>query len=155
MYYAELVSFFAGSLKSRDAAQDVVQEAYARVLALQQDGTAVRNLRAMLYRVGKNVVVDDLRRRGTEARMLESLAIVQPSQAPTTEQQVQARQEIASFVARLEAMPRKRREAFILVRIHGCTYAEAAECMGISRDAVDQHLVRAVMDLAHFREEKA
>ena len=79
MYYAELVSFFAGSLKSRDAAQDVVQEAYARVLALQQDGTAVRNLRAMLYRVGKNVVVDDLRRRGTEARMLESLAIVQPS----------------------------------------------------------------------------
>lgn len=148
LYYVELVNFFARSLHSRDAAQDVVQEAYARVLALQHNGKAVQNLRALLYRIGKNVLIDGARHRESEARMLESLSVLKASHAPSAEQQIEARQQIECFVRRLEAMPRKRREAFVWVRIYGCSYAEAAQHMGLSREAVDQHLVRAVMDLA-------
>ncbi|MEG1455609.1 MAG: sigma-70 region 4 domain-containing protein [Comamonas sp.] len=48
-------------------------------------------------------------------------------------------------------MPRKRREAFILVRIYGCSYAEAAAHMGVSVDAIDRHVVRAVMDCMRLK----
>lgn len=58
-YYAELVSFFARSLNSRDAAADVVQESYARVFAMQSQDLAIRDLRALLFRTGKNIVIDD------------------------------------------------------------------------------------------------
>lgn len=35
-YYRELLNYFSRQVKDRDAAVDIVQEAYARVLAVQQ-----------------------------------------------------------------------------------------------------------------------
>lgn len=149
--YAELVHFFSRSLNDRDAARDVVQEAFARLLALQAQGTPVANDRALLYRMGKNLVVDDARRRAAEDRMLQTLALVGPDSAPSVEQQVDARQRLERLMVRLAAMPRKRREAFILVRIHGYSYAEAGNFMGLTASAVDRHVVRAVFDCVRHR----
>lgn len=83
--------------------------------------------------------------------MLQTLALVGSDCAPSVEQQVVARQQLERLIARLSAMPRKRREAFVLVRIHGYSYAEAAAHMGVSPAAVDQHVVRAVFDCIRFR----
>ena len=145
-YYAELVSFFARSLNSRDAAADVVQESYARVFAMQSRELAVRDLRALLFRTGKNIVIDDARRRAAEARMLETLAVVGADEAPSAERQVQGRQQLVLLSRRLQAMPRKRREVFVLVRIYGFSHAEAAAHMNISEAAIEKHVVRAVCD---------
>ena len=145
-YYAELVSFFARSLNSRDAAADVVQESYARVFAMQSRELAVRDLRALLFRTGKNIVIDDARRRAAEARMLETLAVVGADEAPSAERQVQGRQQLVLLSRRLQAMPRKRREVFVLVRIYGFSHAEAAAHMDISIASVEKHVVRAVCD---------
>nr|WP_301184116.1 sigma-70 family RNA polymerase sigma factor [Comamonas thiooxydans] len=145
-YYAELVSFFARSLNSRDAAADVVQESYARVFAMQSRELAVRDLRALLFRTGKNIVIDDARRRAAEARMLETLAVVGADEVPSAERQVQGRQQLVLLSRRLQAMPRKRREVFVLVRIYGFSHAEAAAHMNISEAAIEKHVVRAVCD---------
>lgn len=145
-YYAELVSFFARSLNSRDAAADVVQESYSRVFAMQSREIAVRDLRALLFRTGKNIVIDDARRRAAEARMLETLAVVGAEEAPSVERQVQGRQQLVLLSRRLQAMPRKRREVFVLVRIYGFSHAEAAAHMNISEAAIEKHVVRAVCD---------
>lgn len=149
--YAELVHFFSRSLNDRDAARDVVQEAFARLLALQARDTAVSDDRALLYRIGKNLVVDGARRRAAEERMLQTLALVGRDSAPTVEQQVDARQQLERLMARLAVMPRKRREAFVLVRIYGYSYAEAGTFMGLAPTAVDRHVVRAVLDCMRHR----
>jgi RNA polymerase sigma-70 factor (ECF subfamily) len=144
-YYAELVSFFARSLNSRDAAADVVQESYARVFAMQSRELAVRDLRALLFRTGKNIVIDDARRR------CRSPHAGDPGggggdEAPSAERQVQGRQQLVLLSRRLQAMPRKRREVFVLVRIYGFSHAEAAAHMNISEAAIEKHVVRAVCD---------
>lgn len=100
-YYAELVSFFARSLNSRDAAADVVQESYARVFAMQSQDLAIRDLRALLFRTGKNIVIDDARRRTAEARMLQTLAVVAADEAPSPERQAQGRQQLVLLSRRL------------------------------------------------------
>lgn len=145
-YYAELVSFFARSLNSRDAATDVVQESYARVLAMQSRDVAIRDLRALLFRTGKNIVTDDARRRTAEAHMLQTLAVVAAHDAPSAQRQLEGRQQLALLSRRLQAMPRKRREVFVLVRIYGFSHAEAAAHMAISEAAIEKHMVRAVCD---------
>jgi RNA polymerase sigma-70 factor (ECF subfamily) len=145
-YYAELVSFFARSLKDREAATDVVQESYARVLALQAREVAVRDLRALLFRTGKNIVIDDARRRQAEVHLLQTLAVVGADEAPSAERQVEGRQQLERLSRRLQAMPRKRREVFVLVRIYGFSHAEAATHMGVSEAAIEKHVVRAVCD---------
>jgi len=145
-YYSELVNYFARSLNDRDAAADVVQESCARVIGMT-GGAAVRDMRALLYRVGRNIVIDEARRRRAEAGMLETLALVQCDEAPSTEREACARQQLERLAARLAAMPRKRCEAFVLVRIYGFSHAEAAIRQGCSEAAIEKHVVRAVCDL--------
>ncbi|WP_133858700.1 sigma-70 family RNA polymerase sigma factor [Comamonas sp. JUb58] len=145
-YYAELLNFFSRSLNDRQAAADVVQESYARVLALQAREVAVRDLRALLFRTGKNIVIDDARRRQTDAQLLQTLALVSADEAPSTERIIASRQQLEHLVRRLSAMPRKRREVFVLVRIYGYSHAEAAAHMDISLASVEKHVVRAVCD---------
>ena len=135
-YYAELMSFFSRSLRDREAAADVVQESYARVLALQAREVAVRDLRALLFRTGKNIVIDDARRRQAEAHMLQTLAVVGTDEAPSAERQMAGRQQLELLSRRLHAMPRKRREVFVLVRIYGFSHAEAAAHMDVSEAAI-------------------
>ena len=145
-FYAELVNFFARSLNDRDAARDVVQESYARVLRLQARSAVVNDLRALLFRTGKNIVIDEARRPKAETAVLETLSLVHLDDAPSAQQEVEARQQLDRLLARLNVMPRKRREVFVLVRVYGFSHAEAAEHMEISEASVENHVVRAVCD---------
>ena len=144
-YYAELVSYFARSLNDREAAADVVQESYLRVFSMRS-ASPVRDLRALLFHIGRNIVIDGARRRQAERHMLETLALVCVAEAPAAEREASARQQLARLLALLESMPRKRREAFVLVRIYGFSHKEAAAHMGISEAAIEKHIVRAVCD---------
>jgi RNA polymerase sigma-70 factor (ECF subfamily) len=145
-HYAELLNYFSRSLGNRDSARDVVQESYARVIAASH-GAAILDLRALLYRIGRNIVIDDARRHTAEAAMLATLALVQPDAAPSCERVLDAVQRLERLLARLASLPRKRREAFVLVRVHGYRHAEAAAHLGVSEAAIEKHIVRAVLDL--------
>lgn len=144
--YSELLGFFARFLNDKEAANDLVQESYARVYARGESGMVVRNMRALLYRTGKNLAIDAARRRKAEQSALETLAAISAETAPSAEQCVATRLYLERVLRRLQCMPRKRREVFILVRIYGYTHAEAAVHMCISAQAVEKHMVRAVCD---------
>src|SRR5579862_5173614 len=59
-----LVSFIALRVCSRQEAQDIVQEAYVRLLRLDQQ-RAVSFLRAFLFKTALNLAVDRIRRAQT------------------------------------------------------------------------------------------
>lgn len=153
-YYQELIGFFTRALRCRDNASDVVQESYARVLGLQLRAGLLAEPRALLYRVGKNLIIDDARRKRAEQAMLDTLAVVSPAMAPGADRVVSARQEAERLLARLAVMPRKRREVFLMVRIYGHTHAETAQHLDISIAAVEKHVVRAVIDCAQWQERR-
>lgn len=149
-YYRELLRHFTRTAGDTDTAADVVQEAYARVLSLQDRGTEVFQPRALLYQTGRNILINLVRRQVAEKRMLDTLALMSATSSPSAERQVSARQQLDQLVQLLENMPRKRRNAFILVRIHGLSYLEAGAHMDISVKAVERHMTRALMDCAGY-----
>ncbi|WP_260397321.1 RNA polymerase sigma factor [Variovorax sp. KBW07] len=149
-YYRELLRYFTRKAGDGDTAADVVQEAYTRVLIHQDAGGPVFEPRALLYQTGRNVLASQAVRRAAEQRMLDTLALVSADSAPSVERHVSARQQLARLVALLEDMPRKRRNAFILVRIHGLSYAQTAAHMEISEKAVERHMTRALLDCAGY-----
>ncbi len=145
-YYAELLNYFSRTLQDRHAAADVVQESYARVLGMQAQAL-VRDMRALLFQTGRNLVIDEARRRTVEAGVLQTLALVAAPDVPGTDHIVQAREQLERLATRLARLPRRRREAFILVRVYGMTHAEAAAHQSVSVEAIEKHVVRAVCDL--------
>lgn len=149
-YHRELLRYFTRKAGDGDTAADLVQEAYARVLGHQDAGGLVLEPRALLYQTGRNLLATQAARRAAELRMLDTLALVAPDSAPSVERHVAARQQLRRLVALLEAMPRKRRHAFLLVRIHGLSYAQTAAHMEISEKAVEHHMTRALLDCAGY-----
>ena len=151
-YYQELLNFCSRTLRDRDAAADIVQESYARVLAVQHSGQAVPEPRALLYRTARNLQVDQYRRsevRGealqpdaeASAAELDNLAAPQacePDAAASSAQGVEA------LLAVIDALPLRCREAFILHKFDGLPHSEVAELMGISRKMVEQHIKLAL-----------
>jgi len=144
-YYRELLNFLARSVRDRDTAADLVQESYARVLAAQQAGQSVQDPRALLYRTARNLVIDRHRRAEVRGETAESVqdgeweGVAGPrSLEPDTI--LASREGLAAVVATIDQLPPRCREAFILYKFDGLSYAEIAARMGISTRTVEMQL---------------
>ena len=149
-HYRELLRYFIRKAGNGDAAADVVQEAYMRVFALEHGGGTIREPRALLFQAARNIWTNQIVRRAAELRMLETLAVVRDDSVPSVEREVMARQQLAHLVRLLSSMPRKRREVFVLVRIHGLSYAQTCAHLDLSLKAVEHHMTRALLDCAGY-----
>ncbi|MFN3438782.1 MAG: RNA polymerase sigma factor [Acidovorax sp.] len=147
-YYSELLNFLSRSVGDRHTAADLTQESYARVLAAQQAGQAVRDPRALLYRIARNLVIDqhrssEVRAQAGETAMddreggLDSLAGPRSMEPDAI---LSSREGMAGMIATIEKLPPRCREAFILYKFDGLAYAEIAERMGISTRTVEMQL---------------
>lgn len=148
-YYRELLGFLARTVKDRDIAADLAQESYARVLAARQGGQLLRNSRALLYHTARNLVIDHQRhadvRASVEAPDAQAEAdAAHASRNSEPETTVSAQQGVAALAAAIDSLPPRCREAFMLNRFEGMTYAQVARHMGISVKAVEQHIKHAL-----------
>lgn len=152
-YYLELLNFLSRSVKDRNAATDLVQESYVRVLTAQQSGHSIRDPRALLYRTARNLVIDRHRRdavRGLadDVSLDDEEAGLEAVAGPTSlepEAILASREGLAAVIKTIEALPLRCRETFILHKFDGLSYAEVAERMGVSTRTVEMQL-RIAMD---------
>ncbi len=148
-YHCELLVFLTRQVNDRDAAADLVQESYARVLAVQESGQAVRDVRALLYRTARNLVID--RHRRAEVRRHDDLDALPEAEHPPAPQHLQPEEALESlqvvraYVAAIEALPPRCREAFVLHVFDELSHAQIARRMGISVSMVEKHMVRGMV----------
>jgi RNA polymerase sigma-70 factor (ECF subfamily) len=142
-----LIRFLAARLASEQEAREVAQEAYVRLLQLDQPG-AIGFLRAFLFKTAANLATDRLRHRQIVrgAAQLEWFDLPSGS-APDSE--VSAEQEVALIEAALAELPARCREAFLLSRMGGLGTREIAARMKVTERMVRAYLARA---LVHCRE---
>ena len=160
-YYRELFGFLVHKVKDRNAAADLAQESYARVLSLQQSGQAIADPRALLYRVARNLVVDRHRRslvRGEtvahndHATQNEADALAAPRECEP-ETSAMSAQGVKALLATIDALPPRCREAFILHKFDGFPHVEVAQRMGVSRKMVEQHIKNALIACRRCRDQ--
>ena len=148
-YHRELLNFLSRQVNDRDTAADLAQESFVRVLAAQQAGQAVLDMRALLYRTARNLVIDQHRRN--EVRKHDDLDALPEDQHPSAPQHLQPEEALASsqviraYVATIEALPARCREAYVLHVFDELSHAQIAQHMGISVSMVEKHVVRAMV----------
>ena len=147
--HRELLNFLTRQVGDRHLAADLAQESYVRVLGLQHGGQAIADPRALLYRIARHLVIDQHRRN--KVRRHESLEDLTEDQLPMAgphlqpDEMLATEQQVRRLVGAIEALPLRCREAFVLNRFDGLTHQQVAKRMGISRNMVVQHVVRAVL----------
>jgi RNA polymerase sigma-70 factor (ECF subfamily) len=139
-----LVRFLLARLRSRQAALEVAQEAYVRMLSLDEPG-AVSYLRSFLFKTAANLAVDRLRRDDVHARATEAPLFHEFADTRTPERVVAGAQEIENLTRLVKMLPPKTRRAFILNRFYGLDLSVVADEMGLSERMVRTYVVRALL----------
>ncbi len=141
-----LLRFLRARLHSEADAREAAQEAYVRLLQLDDPGQ-LSFLRAYLFRIAANVATDLLRRRSLQTRAHDEIGFFDADAPATQERGLQARQQLAAVEAALSELPPKCREAFLLSRREGWGSARIAAHLGVSDRMVRLYLVRALEHL--------
>jgi len=143
----ELQAYLTRKLRDGEVAADLTQEAFLRFAEQGRGGAvAVVHARSYLYRTAHNLAVDHVRRRQrerTDVVASDDLAGF-ADERPSPERTASAQSEVTATRDALLELPARTREIFVLVRIQGLTYSEAARRLSISDSSVQKHLARAI-----------
>jgi len=140
------ITRLVGPVAERD---DLVQKVF---IALHRGLHAYRSeakLSTYLHRIAVNAAYDHLRGRHRAAENEEPLdaAALVEQLGPALEDQVAARADLARLLTLLDQLSPKKRIAFVLVAVEGCSLAEAAELIGDRQGAVKQRALYARREL--------
>jgi RNA polymerase sigma factor (sigma-70 family) len=145
-----LVAFLQCRLGSLADAQEVAQEVWLRMLALEHP-EQVDSPRAFLFRIAGNLAVDRLRmRKHRDAPSIDE--VPEPAHelhhAPVPERHAMAFAQWRELQSALRELPAKTSRAFVLYAIEGRDFEVIAKAMKLSERMVRYHVTRA---LAHCR----
>ncbi len=145
-YWSPLHGFLKKQLLNDAEAADVAQDAYLRMAALDKP-EELEQPRAFLYKTARNLLIDRARANATRTRHREaecSQHAQNPLLAPSVEEQAAANEALGVLGAAIESLPPRRRQVFVLHKLHHMSHVEITRELGISRHAVDKHLFRAL-----------
>ncbi|MNS64346.1 putative RNA polymerase sigma factor FecI [compost metagenome] len=124
---------------------DVVQEAYCRIAALE--GAAhILNGRAYFFRVAGNIVLEQARRARTAAMDMAVDPDLEdfPDEGPSPERVVSARRDLEQVRALIADLPDRCRRVFVLRRVEGLPQKEVAARLGVTENVVEQQSIRGL-----------
>jgi RNA polymerase sigma-70 factor (ECF subfamily) len=138
--------FVRGRVATREDAEDVIQEAYLRVLRYSADH-AVESQERLLFSAAKNLAVDARRRRFVRTRTATDYAVLESCTQtwPDAHEVVYASQRLNKVEMAVAQLPPRCREVFLIHRLDGLSYSQIAVQLGISVSAVEKHMARACL----------
>ena len=141
-----LIRFLRTRVRSDQEARDVAQEAYVRLLQLDQPGT-VNFLRAYLFRTALNIATDRARAEAIRHVAHQDPVFDEPATEVDPERATSARQQLRIVQESLDELPEKARSAFLLHRVSDLKVGDVAAQLGISDRMVRKHIVRVLVHL--------
>lgn len=152
---SSLTRYVSRYFKRAHEAEDVVQEAFVKVIQAQRE-RSIQSPKSYLFRTARNLslaqvnkkaykLTDELGDLLTESELLASKSL---------EEQYEARENFEVFCRAVRSLPIKCRRVFVLCRVYGFSQKEVAARMGITLSAVEGHLARATRRCVDYAEDE-
>ena len=155
-YQSRLLWFCLQMLRSKEDAEDALQEVFAAAFnAILADEREIE-VRPWLYRIARNRCLNQLRRATTVG--VDSMDHHCAENGRTLVEKVVSRLEFRDLVTDVQALPDTQRTALLLREIDGFTYRHIAAAMDTTVPSVKSLLVRArvgLLDSAAVRDTPA
>lgn len=152
--FARLMKFVRRQGRSREEAEDLIQEAFLRLHEYCRT-TEVRNEEAFLTRTVSNLAINAYRRGRIVSYANQSVEQLEqtiglPDGSPGPERIIAAQQRLDEISGILSAVSERTCEIFLAHRA-GYSYEEIATDLGITQRTVQKHIARAVFLLIRMK----
>ena len=145
LYSHKLFSFVFKILKNEAEADDIVQEVFVKIWESRHKLEDYKLLNSYIFTIAYNNSIDLIRKRISNIKYLEHLknsAVIDftptfISQIEFNELNIKAEELVAN-------LPERQKQVYLLHREEGLTYHEIAEQLGISKNTVENHMVKAL-----------
>jgi RNA polymerase sigma-70 factor (ECF subfamily) len=130
---------------------DLVQEAYSRVLRAQAHGR-IDSVKAFLFTTARNLALDELRRGrvvGIDALAeIDDLSVLE--EKPGVPESVCRNQELELLTQAIQSLPERCRQVLTLRKIYGLSQKEIAAQLGIAEHTVEAQVANGMRRCADY-----
>lgn len=148
-YVDDVYSYARGLSGSHDTAQDITSETFIRAWS-RREAIRTETLKAYLFRIARNLFLQQYRRKRREVRLSETL----PARDPSPEKAAHTRLQLERTESLLMNLPEQERSVFLLRIQQGLSYAEIARVTDLSLSAVKvtihrvrKKMIEAIIDM--------
>lgn len=149
---SRIKQFFRRRLRRPDDVQDATQETFLRMLTIPKI-TLIKNPQAYLYQVAKSVVSASYIRQAKENELFvhEDFGWAATDDQPGQDRILNGHQSLVLMAKAIAQLPNRCQQVFILSRLHGMTNGNIAQELGISRNMVEKHIIKALLHCRKLR----
>ena len=138
-----LKRYLSRFIKSREAADDLAQEAFIRAFAAE-GARVIESPKAFLFKVAKNLALNELARLSANATQplgdFEDQEVLEDSSQAAVEDVVDSRERVRLLARAIAALPPQCAKVFILRKMQGLSQKEIAVRLNISVRTVENHV---------------
>ena|SRR5690606_35699490 len=134
-------------LEYPDRANDIAQEAFARLWQHRERWESTGSVRVWLLRTARNLAISEQRKRKVQRRWASSAEALEIRRPSTPLQEVEHSELREAIRAAVQGLSPRRREVFTLFHLQNLSYREISEIIGIRPQTAANHLQAALGDL--------
>lgn len=140
-------------VSDREKAKDLAQGSFVRLWDYMSQGKEVDNMRAFLYRIANNLIIDEYRKKKDESldRMRDEEGF---DIGFDVMRDIETKDEHAKAVALLECLPDKYREALVMRHVDGLSVKDIAHLTHETENVISVRIHRAIEKLKTLSEQK-
>src|SRR5438132_11332480 len=147
-YSSRIYNFAYRFLKNSEAAEDATQEVFVKMLKHANQFHGDAKLSTWLFSITANWCRDYLRKADNRAKDSEDVLVTLPAPSEfSPDRTLEQRENQLRIQKALTALTPEQREAILLSRYQGLSYAEIAQISGCSEGAVKTRVFRAMETL--------
>ncbi len=147
-YYAEhagaLQAYLLRLIRVPELAEELTQEAFYRAWRARDSFAGKSTFKTWIFAIAINLVHEQFRKKRETLLGDDANLQWRADPAPGPAEQADHNEHLARLRVELDRLPEELREALLLVRFGDMRYAEAAEALGITTDALRMRVHRAM-----------
>lgn len=128
---------------NRGAAQDLAQESFLQLYRTGLDSFPAGEVKFWLYRVARNLALNELNKRQTRHRLFEKVINVFSLRTASPEEELERLEQKALLGELFKFLPEHQRAALLLREQQEMSYRDIAQVLGVSESKVKIDLFRA------------
>lgn len=153
-YKTELGIRILRMVRAEELAEELLQDLFMRLWSNRQKIDPDKSIKAYLYQVAKNMVIDLMRRAAKEQHIHQQIITASTELYQHVEEHLFQKENEALLHRAIDQLPPQRKKIFVHCKLEGMSYKEVAEIYNISTSTVNDHIQKSTHFIKEYLTQK-